>query len=147
MSEKSDKSGNPFAAFDLSKMFGEFRAPGLDPAALAAAQQKNLDAVAAANRRAIEGYQALMKRQAEIFQQTMQEVAAMMRQSATAGAPEGGAARQAELARQAIERTMANMRELAEMASRANSEAFEEINKRMTENLEELRNTFGRAKK
>ncbi len=140
-------SENPFAAFDLNRMFGDLKIPGFDPAALASAQQKNLDAVAAANRRSIEGYQALVKRQAEIFQQTMQEVAEMMRQSVAAGASEGSTAKQAELARQAIERTMANLRELAEMASKTNSEAFETINRRMTENLEELRNTFAGTKK
>lgn len=138
---------NPFAAFDLTKMFGDLQVPGFDPAALASAQQKNLDAVAAANKRAIEGYQALVKRQAEIFQETMREVAEMMRQSVASGTPDGNAAKQAELARQAVERTMANMRELAEMASKTNSEAFETINRRMTQNLEELRNTFGKAKK
>lgn len=140
-------SENPFAAFDLTKMFGDLQVPGFDPGALAAAQQKNFDAVAAANRRALEGYQAMVKRQAEIFQQTMQEVAEMMRQSVASGASDGNAMKQAELARQAVERTMANLRELAEMASRTNSEAFETINKRMTQNLEELRNTFAKAKK
>ena len=138
---------NPFAAFDLTKMFGDLRMPGFDPTALASAQQKNIDAVTAANKRAIEGYQALMKRQAEIFQQTMQEVADMMKQSVSSGTPEGNAVKQAELARQAVERTMAHMRELAEMASKTNSEAFETINKRMTQNLEELRNSFAQAKK
>lgn len=128
-------------------MFGDLRVPGFDPAALAAAQQKNLDAVTAANKRAIEGYQALVKRQAEIFQQTMQKVADMMKQSVASGTPEGNAAKQAELARQAVERTMAHMRELAEMASKTNSEAFETINKRMTQNLEELRGSFANTRK
>lgn len=140
-------SENPFAAFDLTKMFGDLQVPGFDPAALAAAQQKNLDAVAAANKRALEGYQAMVKRQAEIFQQTMQEVAEMMRQSATGGTAGPNTARQAEFARQAVERTMANLRELTEMASKTNSEAFDTINRRMTENLEELRNSFAKAQK
>jgi phasin family protein len=134
----SKLSENPFAAFDFTKFFGDRQLQGFDPSALLAAQQKNFDAVAAANRQAVEGYQALVKRQAEIMQQTMGEMADLMRQSvAGGGAPD--AAKQSELARQAIERAMANMKELAEMASKTHSEAFETINRRMTENLEELR--------
>src|SRR3546814_8128069 len=61
-------SSDLFAAFDLNKMLGDLKMPGFDPAAVAAAQQKNIDAITAANKRAIEGYQAIAKRQAEIFQ-------------------------------------------------------------------------------
>lgn len=59
----SKTTENPFASFDLSKMFADMKLPGLDPAALAAAQQKNFEALTAANKRAYEGYQALAKRQ------------------------------------------------------------------------------------
>lgn len=132
---------NPFAAFDFSKMFGEFKMPGLDTAALAAAQQKNIDALTAANKRAIEGYQALAKRQTEIFQEAMADAAASMKTGSVAAMADPNAAKQV------VEKAVANLRELSEMMSKTNTEAFELINQRMTANLEEFRKTFGQAKK
>ena len=48
-------------------------------------------------------------------------------------------AKQTELARKAFEQALANMRELAEMVSKSNTEAFAIINKRVTESLQELK--------
>lgn len=138
---------NPFAAFDFNKLFGDLKMPGFDPASLAAAQQRNLEAIAAANKRAVEGYQALMRRQAEMFQETMQEIARMMKESVSSGTPDANVAKQTELLRQSIEKALANVRELTEMASKTNSEAFEAVNQRLRENLDEIRNSFAKAKK
>lgn len=137
---------NPFAAFDFSRMFGDLKMPGFDPSAMAATQQKNLDAIAAANKRALEGYQTLIKRQAEIFQETMQEFAKVMQQSAMSGTAQGGLTKQSELLHQSVEKCLANIRELTEIASRTNTEAFETINRRLSENLEELKKGFEKAK-
>lgn len=137
---------NPFAAFDFTKMFGDLKMPGFDPSSLAAAQQRNIDAITAANKRALEGYQALVKRQAEMFQETMQEIARMMKESVATGTPDANVAKQAELLRQSIEKALANMRELTEMASKTNSEAIETVNQRLRENLEEIKNSFAQAK-
>ena len=49
------------------------------------------------------------------------------------------AARGTELATQAFGRALANMRELAEMASNSQSQTYEILNRRFQENLEELR--------
>lgn len=136
---------NPFAAFDLNKMFADLKLPGFDAAAIAAAQQKNLDAVAEANKRALEGYQALAKRQAEIFRENLNEMAEMMKTASSS--PEANATKQAELIRQTIEKSLAHMRELTEMASKTNSEAYHALNQRMNETLEEFKSSFGKAKK
>jgi len=47
--------------------------------------------------------------------------------------------KQAGMARKAFVQALANMRELAEMVSKSNSEAFAIINKRVTESLQELK--------
>jgi phasin family protein len=43
------------------------------------------------------------------------------------------------IVRQAIEKGVANARELTEMVTKANTEAFNVINKRVTEGLDEIR--------
>ena len=140
----ADVPFNPFANFDLSKfdvtqMLGDLKIPGFDMTALLAAQRKNLEVLTAANRVAIEGLQAIAKRQAEIMAQALTEVSSMAQQLAGAGTPQETGTRQAELVKQAFEKALANMHELAEMFSKTNTEAFELINKRFTESLEELK--------
>ena len=132
----------PFAAFDLNKMLGDLKMPGFDPSAVAAAQQKNLEAIAAANKKALEGYQAVARRQAEIFQDNMKEIAAMIKTT-----PDVNAAKQAETMRQAVEKAMGQMRELAEMAAKANTDAYETITQRMNEVMEDFRKGFTKSGK
>jgi phasin family protein len=61
-------------------------------------------------------------------------MAGMARKSPTEMAATG-----TELATQAFGRALANMRELAEMATKSQSQAYEVLNKRFQENLEEMR--------
>jgi phasin family protein len=131
---------------DMSKMFGDFKMPNVDADAFMASQRKNMDAVTQANKLAAEGFQAVAKRQAEIFKETMEHA-----QSAMKGMMGGGASpdpsKQAELAKTAFEKALANMRELAELTAKANSEAFDIINKRVVESLEEIKSAAPKAGK
>ena len=84
--------------------------------------------------------QAVAQRQAEILSQAMGEVSSVAQQLAGAASnPQEMTTRQAELVRKAFEQALANMRELAEMVSKSNTEAFAIINKRVTESLQELK--------
>lgn len=141
------KAEFPFMPFDVAKMLSEFRVPGLDVDAMLKAQRKNLDALAEANKAAAEGYQAVAKRQAEILKETMEEATAAVREAMSGGSPEANAARQAELFKAALERALGNMRELAELTAKANSEAFERVNKRMMESIDELKQMLTRPRK
>ena len=135
---------NPFAnvdlsKFDITKMLGDLKIPGFDMSALLATQSKNMEALTAANRVTLKGMLAIAKRQTEIMAQSLTEVSSMAQQLASTSSPQEAGAKQAELVRQAFEKALANMRELAEMFSKTNTEAFELINKRFTESLEELK--------
>ncbi|HTH16758.1 MAG TPA: TIGR01841 family phasin [Magnetospirillum sp.] len=46
------------------------------------------------------------------------------------------------MAKEAFERALSNMRELSEMVSKANNEAFDLLNKRFAQNLDEMRELF-----
>jgi phasin family protein len=139
------KSQTPFADFDFTKamdfsnFMAEWKVPGLDTKAMLDAQRKNIEAIAAANRVAIEGAQAVARRQAEILRQAMQETSKVMQDLASSGAPEEKLVKQADVARQAFEAAVANMRELAEMSAKSNSEAIEVVNKRVSESLDEIK--------
>jgi len=136
---------NPFGEFDFSKMMdpsklmGDFKVPGVDVEAVVSSQRRNLEALSQANQLAVEGMQAVARRQAEIFRQMMEEASQAMKDIMAAGSPEDKAGRQTELVKEAFQRAIANMRELAEMVAKSQTEAFDVINKRVTDSLDEIK--------
>ncbi|WP_084777337.1 phasin family protein [Bradyrhizobium sp.] len=119
--------------FDLTELMSQFRLPGVDFAALVDREQKNIQALAEANRIAFEGSHRLIHRQAEILLETMKKV--------IADAGRVDAMSRMELAQEGFEKALANMRELAEMGSKYQREAFEVVRKRIEENMEGIRNS------
>lgn len=142
------KTTNPFFDVDLTqfadlkKWAGQFQVPGMDMQSLMENQRKNLEAITRANRVAVEGAQALAQRQLEILRTTMEEASRVMGELAASGTPEERMAKQADLVRDAFERAVANMRELAEIGAKSNTEALDLINKRISESLDEIKTTI-----
>jgi phasin family protein len=128
--------------FDLSKYLGDFKVPGIDFDALVSSQRKNIEAVTQANRLAYDGLQAVAKRQVEILRQTVDEVVQATKDITEPGTPQDKVAKQAELVKGAFERALGNVRELSELVAKANTEAFDLLNKRFTQSLDELRDTL-----
>lgn len=127
---------------DFTQLLKNLSLPGVDVNALVASRRKDIEALVAANQRAQDGFKALVQRQTEILQD-------MMRKAQT-GAQQGGganlgqtladaASRQAENATQAFQQALSNMRELAEMAASSQAQAYEVIQNRVKESVEETR--------
>jgi phasin family protein len=125
---------------DFTKLFEQFKLPGIDLNAVLESRRKDIDALAAANRTALEGAQALGQKQIDVLRTTIDEVQSMLKQSRDTPA----AAR--ELVNQAVQKAFANMRELADVAYRSQSEAAAVVSRRVQENIEELK-TLVQAKK
>ena len=132
---KTDTPKNPFP--DVAKLIEQIKVPGLDVSDFIEAQRKNIEALTQANQAAYEGMQELAKRQMEILQETMTEWQAAM--SEAANREGSNASRRTEAAEKAFGKAFGNMRELAEMAAKAQTEAWEVIQKRFQENLADLR--------
>ena len=128
-----------FLDMDVGKAFAGFTFPGLDVESIVAAQRKNLEALTQANQLAVEGVQAIARRQVEIARQAVDEASTLLREWSQPGAPEERMAKNAEYAKHAFEKGVANARELAELVTKANTEAFNVIHKRVSEGFEELR--------
>ncbi|HXP97228.1 MAG TPA: phasin family protein [Telmatospirillum sp.] len=133
--------------FDISKFIGDFKVPGLDVESLVASQRKNIEALTQANKLAFEGVQAVFKRQVEILRQTLEESSTVAKELVEVGTPQEKAIRQTELAKDAFERALSNSRELAEIIAKSNSEAFELLNKRFTQVLDEVKDGIGKTKR
>jgi phasin family protein len=133
-------NGKPsFLDMDVGKAFAGFNFPSFDVESLVAAQRKNIEAFTQANQLAVEGAQAVARRQVEIARQAVDEASALVREWTQPGAPEERIAKNAEIAKLAFEKGIANARELAELVGKANTEAFNVLNKRVTESFEEMR--------
>ena len=122
--------------FDFTKLMSQFRLPGVDFAAFVDRERKNIEALVKANRNAFEGWQRLVRRQAEMLEETMKKVVADAGQ-------EDVKRKRADLAKEGFEKALANMRELAEMTTQSQKEAFDVVRKRIEESVEEIRN-FGK---
>ena len=145
----------PQAFFDVSKLLKEFdpskvvtefsnalkqyKLPNVDLDSVVASQKKNMEALTSANRVAFEGLQAVARRQAEILQETMNEASKAVDALAKAGSPPEIAAKQAELTKNAFERALSNMRELAELVAKSNQDATNTVNSRIAASLDEIK--------
>lgn len=132
---------------DFSKAFTDYKIPGVDGNIILESQRKNVEALAQANKVALEGMQAVFKRQAEILGQAMEEMQTTIKEFSTVGEPQDKVAKQTELVKGAVEKALDNMRELAEMAGKSNTEAFETIHGRFTESLDEVKSEVLKLKK
>lgn len=121
---------NPFADmfknnFDFNQVFST--------------QRRNVEAVTAANQAVLEGAQAISRRQAEVFRANVENVMKVSKEVMTsAGTPEVSVSRQSDLARALFENTLSNLREVTETATKSGFEAFDVLNKRVAESLEEI---------
>jgi len=132
--ENANSSSGDFGkmpSFDFTKLMKDFELPGVDLAAIMDRERKNIEALTEANRVAFEGWQALVRRQAEILQESIKQAVGTVQ-------GEDAGTKRMDLATHAFETTLSNMRELAEMAVKSQTEAFDIIRKRVEENLAAL---------
>jgi phasin family protein len=140
------KQAFPYDFTDLTRMMQDYQVPGVDWQELMASQQKNVEALTRANQVLLEGAQAVVQREVEILQKAMQEFAEASRELMQEGDPQAQTQKRLELARASFEAALRNMRELAEMAGRANREALEMINKRAMESFDEVRSAMAQKR-
>jgi phasin family protein len=126
--------------FDFGKMFGEMRAPTADLETIVAMQRKNIEALTQANQLAIEGAQAVMRYQLEMARRTMEEFSAMFSTLLQPnGSVEDRVAKHADFSKTAMESGLNNAREISDLVTKANTDAFNVLSRRVTESLEEIR--------
>lgn len=123
---------NPFG--DVKKMIEQFQMPGIDMTAIVEARRKDVEALVEANKAAYESMQAMASKQAEMMTQAMQGM-----QEAAKGAVGADPSKQTEAVRKAFEKTLADMKELAEMARDSQSDAMAHITQRATEHMQEIK--------
>jgi phasin family protein len=142
--EMSKPAANPFFEtdfskfVDMSKMMGEFKFPAFNMEAYITAHRRNMETVAAVNQACFESMQAMARRQAEWTRQYFEEASAAVQAVMSSNTPEEKVMRQAAASKAAVEKCVANVREIAETMTRNNCQALEALGNRMNEGLEEF---------
>jgi hypothetical protein len=128
---------NPFC--DLTKTMEQFKVPGVDMSAFVAARREDVDALTAANKAAYEALQDLGRTQTEMLTHAMKG----MQESAEGMVREGikGAdpTKQAEAARVAWQKMLADIKELAELARKSQAQALAGLTETATESTKALK--------
>jgi len=110
-------------------------------------QRRNIEAISSVNQTVVESAQAISRRQAEAVRSNVETVLKASKDIFTSGTPEGNIAKQADLAKNIFESTLSNLREVTELVTKSSFEAFDVINKRAAESLEEISKASGSAAK
>jgi phasin family protein len=130
---------SPFGDFDFTKVLGEFKVPMLDVESFIDLQRRNVQAFTVANQTAFEAFKGIAQRQADMLKVAMEDFSKAGSEFFAVGTLEEKTAKNADLVKKSYETSIANMKELAELYAKGNADAFEAINKRVTEALEEVK--------
>ena len=134
--DSRQSTGSDAGAFpgfeDLKKLIEKFQLPSLDIDALIDWQRKDLEALTEANRQASEGIKALVERRNNILREALAEWQAAVKDATSAEVKRG------EIAKQGMQKAIANFRELSEMEAHARNNAWKVVQERMQENMASL---------
>ena len=128
-----------FDADKLTELFSAAKLPGVDSDAVLAAQQKNVDALIEANQVVIAGYQDLYKRQVALFEAAVAETKDKLAQVQGQPLTADQATQSVDALKAAFEKAATDVKELAELAQKANTGAFEIVKVRAEEAVAEFK--------
>lgn len=116
---------------------------------LFSSQRRNIEAMSAVNQIAVESAQAISRRQAEIARENVENALKTSKDLLSGSSPETSLSKNADAVREFFENSLANFREVTEMVTKSSFEAFDVLNKRAAESMEELSkaSASGSAKK
>jgi phasin family protein len=131
-------AGFPFAYTDLTKAWVNFELPFLPTSALSEAHRKNAAALTNASQVVVECLQTLAQRQAQLFKSTIDDYSKVTRDVLAGTSFEERVTNQADISRHFV----GHLRELSDIAVKANVTAIDILNGRITEAFEELKSVF-----
>lgn len=110
---------------------------------LLSTQRRNIEALSEVNQTIVESAQAISRRQAEVIRENVENALKASKDLMTGGSPETSLTKQGELAKEFFENALANLREITETATKSGFEAFDVLNKRAAETIEEFSKASG----
>ena len=141
----AEKSPFAFDADKVKEMFTTAKLPMVDAEAVMAAQQKNMDAFVAANKVVFAGYQDVIKRQMALVEAAVAQAKDSFSELQGQPMTVEQATANIEAMKTAFEKAAADAKELADLAQKANTGAFEIVKARFDEAVVEFKNAADKA--
>jgi phasin family protein len=125
---------NPFG--DVTKLLEKFKVPGVDMTAIIEARRKDIEAVVESNKATMAAMQSMARKQAEMLTAAMHDIQANAKDMASSM---GDPAKQTEIAKKAYAKAVADVKDLADMARKSQTDSMASITKRAKEHMEEIK--------
>jgi len=133
------KMAEMFEQNEFIKMFEMPEMGAMSGNALVDGPRKNIEAMMKAQQVASDGYQTVFEKQVSMMQVVFSGLQGQVAEMSKAPSATDVATQQVEAAKKAYEGAMANLNEMAEIAQKANTDAFAVIKDRVEESLTELK--------
>ena len=130
---------------EYTKLFGQFKLPGIDMGAMLESRRKDIEAIAEANTTALAGVQSLAQKQSEILRTSLGELQAFVARCTQPG--EQSIANAGDTVKQTLHKALVDVQDLADTAYRAQSDSVAVVTKRVAERVEELKTLLQPKKK
>ncbi|HWL71196.1 MAG TPA: phasin family protein [Geminicoccus sp.] len=125
--------------FGMDQAFGQ----GMPRFDLVLAQhQKNVGAFLKAQAAMVDGAQTVFQRQLALFQQTITEATTLMQNLLAEKDSRAGIEKQVDASKQAFEKIIAEAQDLGNVVTKSQSEAFQLLNARALEQIEEIKSAY-----
>jgi phasin family protein len=123
---------------DYFKSFGDYQAPSFDFSAFSTIGQRNAEAFSSAAQQMAESAQAISRRNVEIFREGLEQTLAATREIFSGQSPEMNISRQTEFAKGRLESTLANLREISDLATKSSFETAQLLQQRLNDSFSEM---------
>ena len=129
---------NPFD-FDFSKIAGEFKFPVMNVETMVETGRKNFAAMTTVSTAAVEAMKTIAQRQGDMVRAAMEDFSKHGSDVLAAATVEEKAAKQIDFAKKSYDLAIANTKELADLYTKSQTQAFEALNTRIAELTEEVK--------
>jgi len=110
----------------------------IDMNQLFSSQRRDIEAASEVNQIAVESMQTISRRNAEIARENVENMLKAGKDMMSGGSRETSISKNAEVARSFFEGALSNLREMTEMVTKSSFEAYDVLNRRAAEKMEEL---------
>jgi phasin family protein len=124
---------------EIARIVGQLRLPGLSVPAIIEARRRDIEALVEANRIVLAGAEELAAKQRQILQQAVEELQSLVLERKAPQSADEPPRQLGELVHKALQSTFGNMRDLAEITRKSQSDAFDVVSERMRQDMDELR--------
>jgi phasin family protein len=130
---------NPFADFDFSKIAGEFKFPMVNVETVVETGRKNFAAMTTASTAAVESMKTIATRQGDMFRAAMEDFSKHGSDVLSAATVEEKIAKQIDFAKKSYDLAITNSKELTELYTKGQTEAFQTLSARVADLTEEVK--------